>query len=42
MVVAGFEGVVSKALRVMVVGVNLLVIYSNWVVDVCWTWSGIE
>jgi hypothetical protein len=42
MVVAGFEGVVSKAVRIPVMGINSLIVYSNWVVDICWTWGGSE
>jgi hypothetical protein len=42
MVVVGFEGVVSEAVRMTVMGINLLIVYSNWVVDICWTWCGSE
>lgn len=42
MIVAGFEGVVSEAMGVMVMGIRLLFISSNWVVDTCWTWSRSE
>jgi hypothetical protein len=42
MVVAGFQVVVSEAVRMTVMGISLLIIYSNWVVDICWTRCGRE
>jgi hypothetical protein len=42
MVVAGFDCVVSEAVRMTMIGINLLLIYSNWVVDICWTWCRSE
>jgi hypothetical protein len=38
MLVAGFEVMIGVAMRV--VGISLLVVCSNEVVDGCWTWSG--
>jgi hypothetical protein len=40
LILLGFEGVVSETMRITVMGINLLIVYSNWIVDICWTWGG--
>jgi hypothetical protein len=42
MVVAGFEGVVSKSMRMTVMRIYLLVAYNKRIADICWTWGGSE
>jgi hypothetical protein len=42
MAVNGFEvmfGVTRRVVVVVVAGVSLFIVYNNWIVDGCWTWS---